>query len=318
MTESADMPAACRGALPGAKRKLSRAWLQLVRAPNLLTVPGDPMAGACLAGALGTTGSVQRVLVAIVSSLAVYAAGLVDNDLVDLAEDRSARPERPLASGAITEKQARRGRVLLFTVPFLMAGVFRMPFAWLTVQALLVLACLSYNRLKRRFSSLGALLMGGCRGLNMLSGVVLAPNVCGMVYWPLAVVLSWWGYVTGISLFAARETTRVPGACRYLLVVPPLALVVASALPGIPYRVGWGLGGAGICGVILVVDVTVRLRGGHALAKVPPAVGRLVRALVPMQILLCLSMRFVGDAFGAMLLLSWLLSESLSRRFYVS
>ncbi len=306
------------GGAPGAKRKPTPGWLQLVRAPNLLTVPGDPMAGACIAGAFGAEGSVLQLAAAAVSSVAVYAAGLVDNDLVDLDEDRAARPERPLPSGAVTEKQARRGRILLFAVPFLVACVFRMPLAWLTVQALLVAACLSYNRLKGRSILVGAFLMGGCRGLNMLSGVALAWGVRGVALWPATAVAPWWGYVMGISLFAARETVRVPGGWRYLLAVAPLALLGASLLPGIPDRTGLSMCGAGICGVALVVDVMVRLRGCNSLAKVPPSVGRLVRALVPMQLLLCLSMPFYGDACGILLLTGWLLSESLSRRFYAS
>ena len=35
------------GAPPPKRSKLG-AWLQLLRAPNLLTVPGDPLAGFCL------------------------------------------------------------------------------------------------------------------------------------------------------------------------------------------------------------------------------------------------------------------------------
>src|SRR5260221_228220 len=74
-----------------------RTWLQLFRAPNLLTVPGDPIAGYLLA----CFGAVEEGLwPAIGASVCFYAGGLLLNDLADLAEDRRERPSRPLPSGA--------------------------------------------------------------------------------------------------------------------------------------------------------------------------------------------------------------------------
>src|SRR5690242_3666498 len=73
-----------------------RTWLQLFRAPNLLTVPGDPLAGYLLA----SFGSVDdKLSLAIGASLSFYAGGLLLNDLADLPEDRRERPNRPLPSG---------------------------------------------------------------------------------------------------------------------------------------------------------------------------------------------------------------------------
>src|SRR5690349_4677009 len=81
----------------------ARAWLQLFRAPNLLTVPGDPLAGFLIA----TGGNLDsRVAIAVIASLCLYAAGLAMNDLADLTEDRRDRPNRPLASGAISKGAA--------------------------------------------------------------------------------------------------------------------------------------------------------------------------------------------------------------------
>jgi 4-hydroxybenzoate polyprenyltransferase len=74
------------------------AWLRLLRLPNLLTVPGDVLAGFLLApAAAGGAGSI-RCLLAIPAGLLLYAAGLVLNDLFDYAEDLRDRPDRPLPS----------------------------------------------------------------------------------------------------------------------------------------------------------------------------------------------------------------------------
>ncbi|MEA3189035.1 MAG: hypothetical protein QOD99_2865, partial [Chthoniobacter sp.] len=70
-----------------------RTWLQLFRAPNLFTVPGDPLAGYLLVVRGSFNGA---VLPAIGASICFYAAGLLMNDLADFAEDRRERPERPL------------------------------------------------------------------------------------------------------------------------------------------------------------------------------------------------------------------------------
>src|SRR5687768_2365240 len=78
-----------------------RAWLQLLRAPNLFTVPGDPLAGYLLATQLLALPGDLRVALAIGASFCFYSAGLMLNDLLDLREDRRDRPERPLPSGAV-------------------------------------------------------------------------------------------------------------------------------------------------------------------------------------------------------------------------
>ena len=81
---------------PARSPSLLRVWLQLLRAPNLFTVAGDPLAGYLLAWG----GTLQfRTLLPILASLCFYMAGLLHNDLADLAEDRKERPNRPLPSG---------------------------------------------------------------------------------------------------------------------------------------------------------------------------------------------------------------------------
>jgi hypothetical protein len=54
-----------------------RVWLQLLRAPNLFTVPGDPIAGFLLA-TFGVLTS--KVIFAVAGSVCLYAGGLLLND----------------------------------------------------------------------------------------------------------------------------------------------------------------------------------------------------------------------------------------------
>ena len=55
------------------------AWLQLFRVPNLLTVPGDAMAGFLLAQAAGLSAARPHLRMALAAavSLLIYAAGLL-------------------------------------------------------------------------------------------------------------------------------------------------------------------------------------------------------------------------------------------------
>ncbi|MDP6491214.1 MAG: UbiA family prenyltransferase [Kiritimatiellia bacterium] len=307
-----------QGADPAPRQPPLRAWLQLVRLPNLFTVPGDPVAGACLAGALVSIHALPQLLVAALAAVAVYAAGLVDNDLVDVGEDRAERPHRPLPAGTVSIRRARALRLLLFALPYLMALALRMPAAWLLTHVALLANILLYNRLKKRSPVAGALLMGLCRTLSMASGMVLAWTATGVTRWSLVALLPWWGYVTGISLLAMHETTRVPDARRYLIILAPLAWVTMTGMPIAPALTRAAVAAAGSAGAVLALDVVARLDRHSTPNDVPPAIGRLVRTMVPMQALCALATPGYGVVFALGLLLCWLLSERVSRRFYAS
>src|SRR4051812_1422919 len=93
-----------------------RHWLQLFRAPNLFTVPGDPLAGFLLAYGWTHDGSAHldaRAGCAVAASLCLYAGGLVMNDLADAAEDRRDRPQRPIPSGSVPIRSALTACALL-------------------------------------------------------------------------------------------------------------------------------------------------------------------------------------------------------------
>jgi 4-hydroxybenzoate polyprenyltransferase len=74
-----------------------RDLIELVRAPAALTVPGDSLAGAAVAGwPFGA-----RTPALAVSSCCLYWAGMALNDYADRELDRTERPERPIPSGRV-------------------------------------------------------------------------------------------------------------------------------------------------------------------------------------------------------------------------
>ncbi len=151
-----------------------KAWLQLFRVPNLLTVPGDPLAGFLIAsgGRLDA-----RVVFAILASLCLYAAGLAMNDLADFAEDKRDRPKRPLASGAISRPAAwiAVGNLVIFGLGFCFAAGPNAALMGIGV----IMGVTLYNFLTKRIAIIGALNMGVCRGLSLLLGAAaaLAPDL---------------------------------------------------------------------------------------------------------------------------------------------
>ena len=138
---------------------------QLFRVPNLLTVPGDPLAGFLLA----TGGRLDaRVVPAVFACLCLYAAGLVINDLADQKEDTIDRPNRPLPSGAFSRGAAIivAGNLIIFGLG--LCAVITPAVAFMGVGALM--SILLYDFLTKKIPVIGALTMGACRGGSILVG----------------------------------------------------------------------------------------------------------------------------------------------------
>lgn len=90
-----------------------RGLLQLARISNSPTVVTNTLAGAALAGVVQSSGTVALLALALVM---FYTAGMFLNDLCDLALDRVQRPERPLPSGVVTQREAWFATIALFGI----------------------------------------------------------------------------------------------------------------------------------------------------------------------------------------------------------
>lgn len=76
--------------------------LELVRAPAVLTVLGDTLAGSAAAGHRWT---VRRAALPLASAC-LYSGGMALNDWADRELDATERPERPIPSGRVTPRRA--------------------------------------------------------------------------------------------------------------------------------------------------------------------------------------------------------------------
>ncbi|MBM4154157.1 MAG: 4-hydroxybenzoate polyprenyltransferase [Lentisphaerae bacterium] len=202
------------------------AWLSLLRVPNLLTVPGDPLAGAMLA--MAERGWNEPIpWAAAAASVVLYAAGLTDNDLADLEEDRRERPGRPLPAGAVSARAAAIARALLLAAGLGLAAVHGM-------HALLAAAAIgglmtAYNHGLKRVPLIGPLAMGACRGLSVLLGataVALPPAGASTTWSGVAAVTI---YIAAVAQMA-RDETRIPGRARLIGTLIGLLPLLQAAL----------------------------------------------------------------------------------------
>ena len=314
-----------------ASRSPLHTWLQLFRAPNLFTVPGDPLAGFLLASPALVTFT-PLLLLPIGASLCFYAAGLLLNDLMDLAEDRAERPNRPLPSGA-----ARPSHVWMVA-----AGLTALGLAFCVaggVKALatgfgIVLAVAAYDCGLKKIPVLGVINMGLCRGLSVFLGASFAGG-CGCP--ASGAVFAITCYIAAVTHLARYETTS--GAPTYAIFLP---LIGPAAMVGFAERMS--LPALAIAALATGMIAFTAIRVWKKKAPLPPSIGALIRVLLIIQAFYCLLPRASAEkltllrgrktgsafysipsttsreswAFGCLLIALWPISRSVSKRFYAS
>lgn len=211
------------------------AWLRLLRLPNLLTVPGDVLAGFLLAPA-ATGGDWAQLPLAIPSSLLLYGAGLALNDLFDYAEDLRERPERPLPSGEISREAAAAAALIFFWIAAFLAAFFDA----LAIAIPLILCVILYNVGAKRHAFFGPFLMGASRAGNLLLGAASVSDgvPSSSLPWIGAAILGI--YIAAVTRLARNETApdaklppeRIGQLLR--LLIPLQALLGIAAIHRFP------------------------------------------------------------------------------------
>jgi 4-hydroxybenzoate polyprenyltransferase len=282
-------------------------WLRLLRLPNLLTVPGDVLAGYVLAAG-GPCPATAGLVLAVAAGLCLYAAGLLINDLVDLEPDRRQRPDRPLPSGVVPVRVVRLVAVKLVALGLLLsvfAGTHTLP-----VAASLAAAILLYNLKTKRVAVWGPVTMGLCRGLNVLLGVMVQGHVSlsSPAFLGAGVILL---YITALTHAARHEAgIHAQGVAAWLpfgVGLVGLAAVAALAQPGtVQARTGFIVAALLALGPALTFARKPSLRG-------PGGIGMMIGALLLIQAALC--MAFGATSIGVVLLLLWPLFRLLARAY---
>ena len=299
------------------------AWLQLLRVPNLLTVPGDPIAGFLLAQAAlgaGTEIPVVRPVMAAIASVLIYAAGLLWNDLFDLPEDRRDRPSRPLPSGRVRVGAVKPAAIALTAAAVAAAALANPGRNVLYVVMALGIVVIAYDWRLKRIPLVGPLAMGCCRGLSVLLGAaVLGP--AGLASPPAIAAAA------GITLYVAAVTWLARGETRQRPVVSQRAAIAAAFVAWLA-AVGVSLHLAGrldpdwrwamlLLAALATLWLTVCLLNLSGLPE-PKTVQRTVGGLILVQATLVLVNGWAGLNVAIALLLAFLINRRLGRVFYAS
>jgi 4-hydroxybenzoate polyprenyltransferase len=290
-------------------------WLELVRPPNLFTVPGDILAGAALAGLAADKAFL--LLPAVLASLLLYTSGLILNDYMDRHTDARERPSRPIPSGRVSPTSACAASLTLMgtaVVLTLLTGVTQF---WVTAVILSGLVVL-YNGPARRIPAVGFTVMGLCRGGNVLLGASIVDGLTS----PAALTGAGMEtlYIVCVTLLAHGEVDKPPARWQWWL---PVA-VVAGAGPIIFFSLH-AVQLATIIPLVLVLawlSVIVTNSGAFA-GQTPQKIGVLIRGLILLQILLVTfaqwqnPMWFNRAAVGALILM-FIAAEWMAMRFHGS
>ena len=298
-----------------------RTWLQLLRAPNLFTVPGDPLAGYLLA----SYGAIEPLIaLPIFASLSFYASGLLLNDLADLAEDRAERPARPLPSGA-----ASRGSVVAVMLGLAVVGLTLCGIAgaWpFCAGAVLLVVIASYNLGVKRVPVIGALNMGLCRGLSLLLGATAVPHgdltirlmLRGRLDHVVVAFLLVTLFIAAVTNLARFETkSAAPGFAKWL----PAAAIAGGMVNFVP-MVNDPNRTSTLALFVLAFFISAQVawrltREPHQ--PIPPMIGTLIRMLLVLQAAYCASSGdLVGSLAAAVLIVLWPFSRAVGKRFYAS
>ncbi len=259
-----------------AEHETLKTWGQLLRLPNLFTVPGEAIAGFVLAAGTVT----PEIVWPCIAVVLMYMGGLLLNDYFDREEDARERPSRPIPSGA-----AHAQTVLLVGCLLLLVGP-ALVFAftnWRAGIAALVVSGLAagYDSALKRSRIFGPIAMGLCRGGTMVVGALAAngSELPGHIAWVAAGIATC--YTLALAIIAADETTgESPGFLAVLpMFVALTAMVIASWAPNQP-RIGvFSL--LFLLGAIEAGRLSYVAR--HQPQKMPKVIGALIRNMILLQ-----------------------------------
>lgn len=211
-----------------------KAWFNFFRVVNLPTVPGDVLVGAAMVVALACDDPCSAVtfrslalVLACAASCCLYLFGLADNDIVGAATDGS---ERPIPAGEISLGAARIARGVCLAGTLVVGSFANLPPAWWVAAFLIAVSSVLYNRKK------GYLLMGLCRGLNVICGGAVLLSVgrhgenmlscCGLV----CTAVVWMLYIAFVTKYSEGESADPVKRQRVGLLIGALVYLQLGAL----------------------------------------------------------------------------------------
>jgi 4-hydroxybenzoate polyprenyltransferase len=219
-----------------------RSYLELMRLPNVFTAMADVAMGYLFVQSpqwrWNPWHDSWTLAMLVAASSLLYIAGVVLNDVFDMAIDCRRRPERPIPSGRVSLRAAQRLGWKLLVLGVLLgtaAGFFVGHLKPGAVAALLAACILLYDGWLKRTPA-GPLTMGTCRMLNVMLGMSVAAAPVAAEHWLVAGGIG--VYVAGVTWFAQREAQQSSrGQLTLATLVMALGIALLAWLPSWSDRV---------------------------------------------------------------------------------
>ncbi|MEO0731563.1 MAG: UbiA-like protein EboC [Bacteroidota bacterium] len=211
------------------------AFLRLMRPANIVTALADILAGAAIAGAWSVGEFPSDLGWLLLATVGLYGGGVVFNDVFDAELDREERPERPIPSGQISLRTAALGGFWLLVAGCCFAGQVSLLSGGIAV--VVALLAVGYDKYGKHHVVFGPLIMGLCRGGNLLLGMSIVGAAVGQ-YWYLALIPV--VFIADITLTSRGEVHG--GNSRELRVALGLDIVVCLAFCLLGFMTSFNLG----------------------------------------------------------------------------
>ncbi len=289
-------------------------FVHLMRPANIVTAWADVLAGVAVAGfgvGMGPD-EVAPVGWLLLSTTGLYGGGVVLNDVFDAALDARERPERPIPSGRVSRSAAAGLGVLLLLVGVGAAAMVSAASAGIAV--LVAAGAVLYDAVAKHHAPAGPLVMGACRGGNLLLGVSLVPGLVGSRWFLAVLPLAYIAAITAVSRGEVHGGSRWTG--RLALVLLGGVVLGVLALELLPAFSVFRSAPFLMLFAAQVGPPFVRAARHPRPASIRSAVRAGVLALISLDA--ALAAGFGGWLHGVVVLLLWPLSVFLARRFAVT
>jgi hypothetical protein len=214
-------------------------YLTLIRFPNLFTLPSNVFAGY-FSTHIQNAIEINSIVLVILVSVCLYAAGVIFNDVADRQTDRKERPNRPIPSGKITQRNAILLALLLIVISITVS--YFISVATLIIVFVLITFIFLYDFVLKN-SLFGPAVMSATRVLNIVLGS--SPNLSNSidgetdyVFYRLGLVcISEFIYILGITAISKYEINENQsfkvGRLHALLFLSPVIIGVYAVSIGL-------------------------------------------------------------------------------------
>ncbi|KAA0991504.1 UbiA-like protein EboC [Dyadobacter aurulentus] len=203
-------------------------YLQLTRPANLVTAIADILAGLAIAQFTFSDFSPAWL---VISTLGLYGGGVVMNDVFDAKLDSIERPERPIPSGKVPLRSAALLGISLLFLGILAAALFSFQSGMIAI--IVAMLTILYNRIAKHHGFFGPLVMGMCRGGNLILGMSVLPESFEKYAWIALLPIA---YIFAITMISQDEVHG--GKKRTLYIAALLYTIVLAAQLTISSREG--------------------------------------------------------------------------------